>query len=233
MSLVVAAATAKGAALATDSVWVDLETREVRVNMVKHVVVGSRVAALTGVSDVPGFSVLAALEQACASASNLEDLPDLFAQLALPTLAAAWPRWASTLGPAAQDESMVAAIVIGREDNVPRLFELQSFVENDRLSIRGNYVTPRPESAVVAAAGVVDDQTAAHTTIGRLHDAMTRRTLESAPMLEPDATGARCGQFCKQIVGDALERQGRLPRPQGWPPNTPLIAGPVQIALLG
>lgn len=78
MSLVVAAVSGTAAALATDSVHVDLRTSAVSTGYRKHIQVGARAAALVGVSDSDGAEVLAWLATALGRASRLADIADEF-----------------------------------------------------------------------------------------------------------------------------------------------------------
>jgi hypothetical protein len=78
VSLVVAAVSDNAAALATDSIHVDLRTGIVSTDYRKHIQFGVRAAAFVGVSDSDGVEVSAWLATALGRAARLADIADEF-----------------------------------------------------------------------------------------------------------------------------------------------------------
>lgn len=234
MSLVVAAVSGHAAALATDSIHVDLRTGTVRTGYRKHLQVGARAAAFVGVSDSDGVEVSAWLATALSQAGRLADIADEFLTAAGVDLVGLYQRWREVIGGEAPEEEFLQIVVISTETGRGELLQLQTRVVEDALTLVGaeNWAV---DGAYVAVLGAVDEEVLAYTAEGRT--LRLAQQLQDRPVTVPHADAwsveAGAGQLkalVAAVVEDAVAREGRggrVPTPPWWPAGALTIAGPV------
>lgn len=231
MSLAVAAVSALGAGLATDSIRVDLATSEVTYGFVKQVRGGGRAAAFTGVCDWDGQPVVDWLGAALRHAPRLDDVPGLLVQVAGSGLKGAYSEWRRFVGPDARPEGFLAVLAVSMENGVGEVLDIWTVEDSGVLTFRGDVHAPQ-HGTTILASGSVDGTLYGHTPQGRntARAAGLQRTsvdIITQPAVTAQWDSHECAQNAARLVTDAITREAQIARPSWWPPGVPLIAAPV------
>lgn len=236
VSLAVAVLSPQGAAVATDSLHVELSAAPVMsTGYVKHVQVGSRLAAIVGVSDYAGGHILTWLQQALGQAATLDAVPDALIVAGRDALPAAYLRWRAIVGLDAADEEFLTVLLLEARPGHARALTASAAVVDDSLTLQRDHFSLPDLDPAVLVIGAADLELHAHTQDGktlRLAQQL-RGTRVSVPAVQPPPPGAAIAEYeahARQLVDAAVSRENSLPRPHWWPTGMPVIAGPANSA---
>jgi len=241
MSLVVAAVASNSVAVAGDSILVEISAGGVvvRADHSKIVRVGNRIAALAGVVEADGQSLLPALAEALRTACDLDAVLATFVVEANDTLQAASRHWDVVTGAGAHPERFLGLFLAERSAIGGPVVALEVLTELDGGR-------PRLVPRTVAASGVTS-----HVTVLGSSDLETLRVASAyrsfhqletlrrtrPPPPAPIAIAASIDRLAleevvRSVVEQAITRERLLPRPAWWPVEVSLLAGPVHSASL-
>lgn len=235
MSLIIAVAERDAVAMAGDSLRIDVVTGEATTGYPKVVAYGARLAGIAGISDWNGHHIHDWVASALAAATSLADVPAAFATAAGPLLPLVHHAWRAWAGPDAETRDALTVLVAAREGGTGAVLTLWLDDAGDQLVLR-HHLSHAPDagSALVVAAGSVDDDVVALTADGALMRT-AQRLLYRQDVTEPHlpATAAEAGTlrtWAESVVAAAIGREPAVPRPVSWPQDTPVLAGPVVAA---
>lgn len=231
MSLAVAAVSALGAGLATDSIRVDLATSEITYGFVKQVHRGTRAATFTGVCAWGGPPVADWLGTALSEAPRLGDVPGLLVQVAGSGLKDAYSEWRRFVGPNARPEGFLAVLAVSMENGVGQALDVWTVEDSGVLTFRGGVHAPE-HGTTILASGSVDDTLYGYTPQGR--NTARAAELQQIPVgivtqqvVTAQWDSHECAQNATRLVADAISRESQIARPPWWPRGVPLMAPPV------
>lgn len=236
MSVVVGVVSRNAAAIATDSLHVDLQGGGVTTGFVKHVRVAGRAAGVVGVAEVGGHAALTWVGQALAEARTLPEVPGALVVAGGLDLRDAYLAWRRVVGPEPDASEFLSVIVISTEQPAPAALELWATETHGALTLEGSH-SVAGEHSIVVTGGAVDDALLGHTEFGRL----TRQAavlqgmspdLPDAAHLRGAADGAACERHARALVREQISRQATIPRPVWWPVGTPVAAAPIHSAVV-
>lgn len=232
MSLIVAVAGRDAVAMAGDSLRIDVVTGEATTGYPKVVAHGARLAGIAGISDWNGHHIHDWVASALAAATSLTDVPAAFAAAAGPLLPRVHQAWRAWAGPDAETRDALTVLVAAHEGSTAAVLTLWLDDAGDQLVLRHHLAhAPDAGSALVVAAGSVDDDVVALTADGALMRT-AQRLLYRQDVTDPDlpdtcSDAGTLRTWAETVVDAAIVREPALPRPVSWPPDVPVLASPV------
>ena len=212
MSVAVAVLSSTGAGLATDSLRVELSTGASSTGYLKHVQVGRRVAAFTGLADWNGKAVADWVREGLASANSLEDIPRTILESSASDLPRAYADWRTRVGPAASANGFLEVVCVSTESGRGEGLVAWTVEESNALTMTAERFEPSFGS-IVLAVGAVDDQLFGFTPAGRLaHKAAQLQRVTTPIPAQPDLPtpliSTECAEASARLVDAAIAREG-------------------------
>lgn len=207
-----------GAALAVDSLHVDLTTEAVS-STEKLTVTRTRMGAIAGIGALDGVSLLDVLGDALAAGTPLERLGAAVLAGGDELLGRAYGRLLDATG-RTPDEVPTEVLVVATDTAVPAILHLWTTCATGALSMTGRIYAARTARPVCVAIGV-HDPIAWYTESARtdVRLSSTARTLPAADSVT--ALAAQASGLAARVVA----REPHCARPAWWPAGVPVVAG--------
>lgn len=242
VTLLMVAVSRNAVAVASDSLWVEVDANGVpnasRTGVRKTFAGPAVVTGMAGTADTPAGSLLSLVE---ALATHATDVPHAVRALnettraTMPHAIAAWRRSVRPSTPV----NAFATVVAGGLHPTPHAVVLQPTTEQGHWATVGQPLLAGPTETDIAAFGTIPDAAGRYcggwldVEAGRIIDALSRGQ-EPPPFptrhapVPATASAVELEAHLRKAIADGLADDNGIVAAPGWPPTQPLIGGAAQ-----